>query len=219
VAVACGVLLAILRGKDGDPGDARVIQLLELAIVGEVLMLLMSAFRKMLLYEEAYGYTVSRVWAQGFMIVIALSLAALALELRGSFDAHRLARRAAAAGAAMLLTFTYWNHEGWIATRNLERFESTGRYDVSYVTYQLSASAVPAGLEAARAIGGLRGICMDRLIRERWAGRPALHDSWFETNLAVSRVQSALGEAPWHGVPPGAWERSTLMKCAGGGRS
>jgi hypothetical protein len=118
----------------------------------------------------------------------------------------------------MLLTFTYWNHEGWITTRNLERFESTGRYDVSYVTYGLSASAVPAGLEAARAIGGARGICMDRLIRERWAGRPSLHDSWFETNLAMSRAQSALGEASWHGVPQGAWERSTLIKC-GAGRS
>lgn len=219
VAVACGVLLATLRGKDGDPGDARVIQVLELAIVGEVLLLLMSAFRKMLLYEAAYGYTVSRVWVQALMIVIALSLAALALELRGPFDVHRLARRTAAVGAAMLLTFTYWNHEGWITTRNLERFESTGRYDVSYVTYQLSANAVPAALEAARVIGGVRGICMDRLIRERWAARPSHRDSWFETNLAASRAHAALGAAPWHGVPPGAWERSTLMKCAGGGRS
>ena len=216
VAVACGLLLATLRGKDGDPGDARVIQLLELAIVGEVVLLLMSAFRKMLLYEAAYGYTVSRVWAQGFMIVIAVSLVALALELRGPFDVHRLARRTAAAMAAMLLTFTYWNHEAWITTKNLDRLESTGRYDVSYVTNKLSASAVPAGLEAARAIGGVRGICMDQLIRERWAGRLSYHDSWFETNLAMSRAQSALGDPSWHGVPAGAWEGSALIKCAGG---
>src|SRR5690606_14591714 len=127
VAAACGALLTLMRGGDGRPGDARVIQLLELTVVAEVVLLLVSAFRKMLLYEAAYGYTVSRLWGQGIMVVLAFSLGALALELRHSFGVNRLARRSALAAAAMLLVFTYWNHEAWITRRNLDRFAENGR--------------------------------------------------------------------------------------------
>jgi len=175
---------------------ARVIQLLELTVVAEVVLLLVSAFRKMLLYEAAYGYTVSRLWGQGIMVVLAISLGALALELRHSFDVNRLARRSALAAAAMLLVFTYWNHEAWITRRNLDRFAENGRYDVSYVAYQLSSSAVPAGLEAARAMGGARGACMDRLLRERWSERVNANRAWFELNLAERRAREALSSAP-----------------------
>ena len=62
-------------------------------------MLLASAFRKLLLYEAAYGYTVARLFAKGFMIALALSLVVLALELLARIDGHRLVRRQAALAA------------------------------------------------------------------------------------------------------------------------
>jgi hypothetical protein len=217
VATACGVLLTVMRGVGGRPGDLRVIHLLELTVVGEVMLLLVSAFRKMLLYEAAYGFTVSRLWVQGFMVVLAIALGALALELRGSFDVHRLARRSLAAGAGMLLAFTYWNHEAWITRRNLDQYRATGRFDHGYVAYQLSASAIPEALEVAREMGGVRGACLDRIIRERYTARPNADRRWFEFSLAEQRALSALANAaplsdrteaaPPDRTPPCTWAR------------
>jgi hypothetical protein len=217
VAAACGALLALMRGSDGRPGDARVIQLLELTVVAEVVLLLVSAFRKMLLYEAAYGYTVSRLWVQGFMIVLALSLGALAVELRGSFDVHRLGRRSVAAGSALLLVFTYWNHEAWITRRNLDQFHLTGRYDVAYVADRLSANAVPAGIEAARTIGGARGACLDQMIRTRWTERLEADRAWFELNLAERRARIALTRAPMHAPSTAAGQQATPTTCGESG--
>lgn len=192
VSAAAGALLVLMRGGDGRPGDARVIQLLELSVVGEVMLLLVSAFRKMLLYEAAYGYTVSRLWVHGVMIALALSLGALALELRGTFDVHRLARRTLATGAALLLVFTYWNHESWIATKNFERFQRDGRYDTAYVAQDLSMNAVPAALAVARELGGRQGACMEAMIRDRWAGQVSSR-RWYEFNASERRARRALG--------------------------
>jgi hypothetical protein len=213
VAAACGALLTIMRGGEGRPGDARVVQLLELTVVAEVVMLLVSAFRKMLLYEAAYGFTVSRLWVQAFMVVLALSLGALALELRGAFDVHRLARRSVAAGAAILLGLTYWNHEAWIARQNLDGFTGNGRYDQTYVAEQLSASAVPAALEAARTLGGVRGACMDRAIRTRWTERLTTDRSWLETSLAERRARAALERPPSSGRSAGQGAAGAEASC------
>jgi hypothetical protein len=176
--------------------------MLEVVLVAEVALLLASAFRKLLLNEEAYGFTVARLWGKGFMIVLALSLVALAIELRGTFDLHRLVRRQAALGAALLLSLTYWNHEAWITERNIARFEQIGRLDLRYLAHNLSASAVPQALEAARQGGGIRGICADLRIRERWAHIASGGRAWYEWNAAAARARRALGREPWHTVSP-----------------
>ena len=196
VATACGAMIAFVRGDQGKPGDLRVIRLLELTVIAQVVLMLVSAFRKMLLYEAAYGYTVSRIWVQGFMIVLAISLCALALEVRGSFDPHRLVRRMAVAGAAMLLGLTYWNDDAWIVSKNLERYRQTGRFDYAYVAQQLSPDAIPAALDAARTLGGTRGWCLDRMVRVRWFERLNDGDSWYELNLSRVRAQNVLSPVP-----------------------
>jgi hypothetical protein len=192
VATACGAMIALVRGDEGKPGDLRVVRLLELTVIAQVVLMLVSAFRKMLLYEAAYGYTMSRIWVQGFMAVLAFSLCALALEVYGNFDTHRLVRRMAAAGAAMLVTLTHWNDDAWIVSRNLERYRETGRFDYEYVAYQLSPDAIPAALKAARAMGGTRGWCLDRMVRLRWHDRLSKPDSWYELNLSRARAASLL---------------------------
>jgi hypothetical protein len=210
VAAACSALLVFLRGNGARAGDARVIRMLEVVLVAEVALLLASAFRKLLLYEEAYGFTVARLWGKGFMIVLALSLVALAIELRGTFDLHRLVRRQAALGAALLLSLTYWNHEAWITERNIARFEQIGRLDLRYLAHNLSASAVPQALEAARQGGGIRGICADLRIRERWAHIASGGRAWYEWNAAAARARCALGREPWHTVSPA--DRAQLLR-------
>jgi hypothetical protein len=212
VAVACGALLVLLRGGREHPGDARVLRVLELVLIAELALLLASAFRRIVLYEEAYGFTMARVWGQAFMVTLAAGLVVLGRELAGAFDVHRLVRRQAALGAAMLLALTYWNHEAWIARRNVERFDRSGQLDLGYLAEGLSANAVPQALLAARRAGGVPGICADLRIRQRWAGAIERPGAWYEWNAAIHPVRSALSAPPWYTLT--TTERSRLL--AGG---
>ena len=156
-------------------------------------LLLASAFRKLLFCEAAYGYTVARLFAKGFMIALALSLVVLALELLARIDVHRLVRRQAALAATMLLVFTYWNHEAWITRQNVARFEASGRFDLDYAARQLSRGAVPAALGAARVIGGNDGRCLRHAILHRWESQASRSPRWFERNLVEHAAQRAIG--------------------------
>lgn len=202
VTMTCGGLLVLLRGGAERPGDARVLRVLEIAVVAELTLLLASAFRRVVLYEEAYGYTIARVWAQAFMVTLAAGLLVLGRELAGAFDVHRLVRRQAALGTALLLALTYWNHEAWITRRNVARFERIGRLDLSYLARGLSANAVPAVLDAARRVGGVRGVCADLHIREGWADAEARgDDAWHEWSIGRRRAYAAAARAPWYELP------------------
>jgi hypothetical protein len=69
VATLCGAILLFLALHAPSERHRRVIFALELIVIGETQVLLQSAFRRVLLYEEAYGFTTARVGAQAFMIV------------------------------------------------------------------------------------------------------------------------------------------------------
>jgi hypothetical protein len=102
-----------------------------------------SALRRLLLYEDAFGLTrlrfVAEATALWFGAIFALLIAA------GAFTAVRrqLARIVIAGTSVGLLALSLLNPDGWIAERNVERWRETGRIDVAYLQ-TLSADAVPA---------------------------------------------------------------------------
>ncbi len=61
----------------------------------EVELLLLSALRRLWLYEAAYGFTTLRLYAHAYMVVVALLLVLLASELWRGLEPGRAARRAA----------------------------------------------------------------------------------------------------------------------------
>jgi len=76
----------------------RAARAISLLLVAETVLLLVSAFRRVLLYEAAYGFTTARLYAQVYMVVLALLLVLLAVELRGRIALPPLLRRAAGLG-------------------------------------------------------------------------------------------------------------------------
>jgi hypothetical protein len=103
------------------------------------LVVLASAFTRLDLYMEAYGFTRARLTAEATILwlggVFALLLAAGALRRTGW-----LPRATVALAAAGLLAFAISNPDRRIAERNLER---TGPVD-ERVLRSLSADAAPA---------------------------------------------------------------------------
>jgi hypothetical protein len=199
VATLCALLLMALDRHAQRGAHEGAVRLVAWALVAETLLLLVSAFRRVWLYEDAYGFTTTRLYAQAYMLVMALVLLRLAWDLRAVVDTRRLARWAAALGVLAFVTLGYWNHEAWIARTNVERGLRTGVLDATYLVRGLSLDAVPAlvdvlGSAPEPVAGPLR-----EALRTRYTGARVRDCRWFEWNLRraqAARALEAAGLAP-----------------------
>ena len=139
---------------------ARGAVLITLVVVG-------SALHRMDLYQDAYGFTRLRLLVDAFeawlgLVVVAVLVAGV--RLRGWW----LPRLALISGSALLLALALANPDAWIARHNLDRYETTGRVDWSYLQ-GLSADATPtlAGLSGAQRACALGEASLDP---DGWAG-------------------------------------------------
>jgi two-component system sensor histidine kinase BaeS len=168
----------------------RPILILELIVLGETQVLLHSAFRRVLLYEEAYGFTTTRLYAQAYMLVVAASLILLAHELLRRPSARRLLGCAGALAVVGMAGVSMWNHETWIVRQNVARHAETGKLDIRYLACDLSARAVPEVLRAAEREGVANRDLTRTAIGERFAGR--VDDAWYEWNVGRARARHAI---------------------------
>ena len=167
---------------------------LALTLVGLLWILLLSAFRRLWLYEEAYGFTTARLYAQAYMAVVAFALLMLIVELLRGLDAKRLLRHTVAAGVLTVVLLSVWNRESWIAGQNLERAGRGGSLDVHYLVWHLSLNAVPtlvSALDHTPVRGSLREALQERYSR----GTRASPCVWFEWNLRQRQAVHALRAA------------------------
>ncbi|MDQ3555675.1 MAG: DUF4173 domain-containing protein [Gemmatimonadota bacterium] len=193
VASASAALIVVSERFGRYDGHERILRFLTFAVIVAVLLLLGSAFHRVWLYEAAYGFTTARLYAQVYMGGVAAGLGLLIREVAGRFDTGRLFRRAAGAAVILFICLAYWNHEGWIARHNLDRFASTGKLDVVYLTQDLSPDAIPAIAERLPSLPEPVRSEIRRGVLERHATRTGAQErAWFEWNLATSRARKAL---------------------------
>lgn len=193
VATLCTILLVALDHWAARGPRERWVRVAAVAVVVELEVLLISALRRLWLYESAYGFTTVRLYAHVYMIAAALFLGLLGWGLSRGLRSGWLARRAAAIAAVAMTILVYWNHEAWIVGQNVGRFVQTGQLDTAYLVWGLSPNAAPALI---RAIPGLPPALADPVrdgLRQRYGsaggGAPC---RWFEWNLGRERAAAAL---------------------------
>jgi hypothetical protein len=150
VAVAVISLLLYLglssAARRATPRQARAFQGLVLALVGLVVVILVSAWDRLQLYETVYGFSRLRLYTHIFIPWLGLLLAGAAgLEfLRRPRAFALLAVAVATAFGASLALF---NVDGWIARQNLARAVQGGDLDIPYLV-SLSDDTVPPLIDA-----------------------------------------------------------------------
>ncbi len=194
VALATALLIVLTERFGIRDERYRITRSMTCALIAAVLLLLVSAFNRVLLYEEAYGYTTARLYAKFFMILIAVALIALTIEVAGELDAGRLFRRVAATAFALLIAITWWNHEAWIAGKNIGRFATTGKLDTSYLVRDLSPDAIPTIVRLLPSLPEpARSELQQLLVRRYDPTHPLLSDRrWFEWNRGRIDAREAL---------------------------
>jgi hypothetical protein len=132
---------------------------LGIGLVGLVAIILVSAFQRLLLYEQAYGFTRLRTYSHVFMIWLGVLLAALVgLELLKKQRCFGLAAMLVTIGFG--LTLNILNVDRWIVVQNVQRVlegnsladiqtseKPDDKLDTQYLQF-LSADSVPAIIDA-----------------------------------------------------------------------
>lgn len=137
--VAAALTLAVIGATAQCAPRSRTRDVLLATLAALTLVILASAYKRLHLYEDAYGFTRLRLAADAAILWLA-GLFALVLLIR---KAAWLPRAALGLTAAGVLAFALSNPDGRIATRNLDRYEQTRRMDWTLLRH-LSADATPA---------------------------------------------------------------------------
>jgi hypothetical protein len=180
--LALAVVAAAARWSDGGRRTRILLGLL----CALTFVLLVSALRRLGLYEDAFGATrlrllvhVQLLWLGAVFLLVTLAIAV--------GDAARLPRALVAVTAAAALGFAASDPDGRIAERNVARYEATGKLDAGYLD-TLSADAAPT---LARLPPALRACATERL-----RATLATPDGVAGANLARSRARGLLPDAP-----------------------
>ncbi|MDP1919688.1 MAG: DUF4173 domain-containing protein [Myxococcales bacterium] len=141
LTVAAIVLMTVLsvphRAKATTLGLQQAVRVSASVLVAATLPMLLSAVNRMMLYEDAYGFTRQRVLSQVVCVFVGLLLVWRALTLWTW--PHRFAVGVVAASVLVLTGFNAMNPDAFIARKNIER---SGYLDVFYLR-ELSADAAP----------------------------------------------------------------------------
>jgi hypothetical protein len=167
--------------------DDLLLRILLGLLMGLTIVILVSALKRLSLYEATYGYTRLRLAVHATILWMA-GIIGLVLIAGVRLSGRWVPVAAIGFTAAALMTFTLLNPDAMIARHNVERFDRTGKIDLEYVS-GLSA-------DAARELDDLaepwRGCALAGL-----AGRLG-DESWVSLNLsrrgARSMVDTVLPE-------------------------
>jgi hypothetical protein len=195
VATLCALLLVVLDRLAARGPRERWVRAAAVVMILEVHILLISALRRLWLYEAAYGFTALRLYAHVYMVAVAVLLCLLGWELARGLSPARLARRAAGVAALALLVVVFWNHEAWIVRENVARYLRTGQVDTLYLS-GLSPNAIPAIVESLPVLPEPGAGALREAFRWRHsAGADTPTCRWFEWNLRRRQAAEALRAA------------------------
>jgi len=198
VAVAFFSLLLILGfgavTRRESETQRKTFSALSVGIVALVLVMLVSAYKRLVLYETAYGFSELRAYTHVFMIWLALLLVAtVVFEIIRRERLFALAALIASIGFAATLPLL--NVDAFIVRANIQRAADGAELDASYFT-ELSSDALPALVDALHS-----DVLAD-------PARDAL-----SVSLAClrSRRADAHPDLDWRSFHLARWQESTLL--------
>ncbi|WP_226670418.1 DUF4153 domain-containing protein [Metabacillus litoralis] len=127
-----GILFVLTHiGKFPKQVLPKMIKLLLSMIVIFTFVMLGSAYYRLSLYEQAYGYTYSRLYAHAFMILLVVLLALAMFKVFK--EKFKLLRAMFIVSLLAYVLVNYLNMDQLIVKQNMARYAETGKLDVSYL--------------------------------------------------------------------------------------
>ncbi|MHA7966432.1 DUF4153 domain-containing protein [Paenibacillus sp. CAU 1782] len=178
------LLLGLHYISPGGKGMDALRRILLTLLMLSSLVMLVSAYSRLSLYEDAYGYTQLRLLVHGFMIMLGVWMAvALARIWYGRFS---LAKIYIAIAVASYVVMNYANLDARIADNNIARYEESGKIDFSYLE-MLSPDAAPSLLAFSEKYPDL--LTLSNVVKElKLEARNERRTTWPSWNLSYHRL-------------------------------
>jgi len=128
----------------------RPFQWLSAALIVQVLVIMVSAFKRLALYENAYGFTDLRFYSHVAIIWLAVVFCFLLYKILRSAPEYTFARLLFFSALAALVFVNVVNVDAFVARKNIARYQATHKLDVQYIQ-SLSDDAIPATVQLLHA--------------------------------------------------------------------
>lgn len=193
--LSMGLIMALgYWGRRAGRGQKWWFNALSTVLAALLGLMLVSAMRRLALYEQAYGFSRLRAYAHVFIIWLAiLLLAFLVLLYRDRLRRFAVVCLLGAVGFTVSLALL--NVDAFIATRNIERYWESGEIDIYYLAF-LSGDAVPALTMLAESNDPeILGVLLPQLAcRREWMEIRKAENSWPSSHLSYQRAYQVLSE-------------------------
>jgi hypothetical protein len=155
-------------------------------------VLLASAFRRMQLYEAAYGYTELRLYVYACMIALGVSFAWQVVVVW--FKPGRFAIGAFVVGLCFVAALDVLNPDAFITEQNMARYSSTQSIDLTYLA-GLSDDAVPGLVAGLNRLDAPRKAYLSQVLSARMQalGSDISRQEWPSFHLSHSTAYELLG--------------------------
>ncbi|NUU64115.1 DUF4153 domain-containing protein [Paenibacillus agri] len=180
------LMLCLLPSGEGQGLLRRITRVLLYILVACSGVMLYSAFTRLSLYEEAYGYTYTRFLVHAFMIFLGLLLGLAALRI-GSKKIS-LAKCYIVLGLVSYVVMNYICLDVIVANKNIERYVTSGKLDADYL-FTLSPQAIPTLIDFSRSQNGI----LDNGLRREWEVSQS-SEKWQSFNVSRYRAEHELKE-------------------------
>lgn len=139
----------ILKKEDRHMSGFKILSII---LILQVILIMASAFTRLSLYEEAYGFTVLRLYSHVFIILLGIIFCLFLYKIIKNEKNNIFAYRIFLSSILFIIAMNFINPDAFIARRNIERFELTGKIDMHYLS-QLSDDAIPVIVKALNKFG------------------------------------------------------------------
>ena len=120
----------------------RIFKILSSLLVVEVIVIMVSAFMRLLLYEDAYGFTTLRLYSHVFIIFLTVVFGLLIYKVLKNGKESNFSLGVFLSAILFLVGMNILNPDAFIAQKNIQRFNDGKKLDVYYLT-TLSDDALP----------------------------------------------------------------------------
>ena len=174
--------LTVRRAARDTARDRLLLRLLLGALCVLTLAVVASALYRMSLYQEAFGYTVLRVFVDGFELWLGLVIVFLLVGLI-RLSGWWVPRAVLVSAAVFALGFAAMNPDAWVAGRNIDRFDAGQPLDTLYLS-TLSSDATPTIIDGLPAE-------VASCVTQGPIGAPFKAEDWLSWNLGRQRATTA----------------------------
>lgn len=170
---------------------SRAFRWLSSAMIVQVGVIMVSAFYRMWLYENAFGFTTLRVYVHAFIVLLAVVFACLLYKILVENRDDAFAFRTFWAVALFVAGMNLFNPDAFIAEMNLKRFAAAREVDTAYLA-TLSADATPTILAGLDTLDALHRAQLGHDLYVKYGAYEA--PSWVSWNMARAQERVLLME-------------------------